>query len=54
MWVARTEDLAALLDGIADVTMRQPPLAGPVDLLLTVTADQVRLTGPGIEVAARS
>ena len=52
VWVARTEDLAVLLDGIAAVTMRQPPLAGPVDLLLTVTADRVQLTGPGIEVAA--
>ena len=47
VWVARTEDLAALLDGITEVTMSGPPLAGPVDLLLTVTADQVRLTGPG-------
>ena len=52
VWVARTEDLAVLLDGIADVTMRQAPLAGPVDLLLTVTADRVRLTGPGVDVAA--
>ena len=52
VWVARTEDLAVLLDGIAEVTMQQAPLAGPVDLLLTVTADQVRLTGPGIDVAA--
>ena len=52
VWVARTEDLAALLAGIADVTMRQPPLASLVDLLLTVTADRVRLTGPGLDVAA--
>ena len=52
VWVARTEDLAVLLDGIADVTMRQPPLAGPVDLLLTVTGGRVQLTGPGIDVAA--
>ena len=52
VWVARTEDLAVLLEGIAAVTMRQPPLTGPVDLLLTVTADRVRLAGPGIEVAA--
>ena len=52
VWVVRTEDLAVLLDGIAEVTMRQPPLAGPVDLLLAVTGDRVRLTGPGIEVAA--
>jgi hypothetical protein len=52
VWVTRTEDLAALLAGIAAVTMQQPPLAGPVDLLLTVTDGRVRLTGPGIKVAA--
>ena len=52
VWVARTEDLAALLDGITDVTMRQLPLAGPVDLLLTVTSDRVRLTGHGLDVSA--
>jgi hypothetical protein len=40
VWVARTEDLVVLLAGIADGTMRQPPLAGPVDLLLTVTGDR--------------
>ena len=54
VWVARTEDLAVLLNGIADVTMQQAPLAGPVDLLLTVTADRVRLTGPGIDRGRRS
>ncbi len=47
VWVARTEDLATLLDGVADVTMEQPRVAGPVDLLLAVTGEQVRLTGPG-------
>ena len=52
VWVARTEDLAVLLDGIAEVTMRRAPLAGPVDLLLTVTGSRVQLTGPGIDVAA--
>jgi hypothetical protein len=52
VWVARTEDLAVLLDGITEITMKQPPLTGPVDLLLTVTTDRVRLTGPGIEVTA--
>ena len=52
VWVARTEDLAALLDGIADVAVKRPPLAGAVDLLLTVTGGRVQLTGPGIEVAA--
>jgi tetratricopeptide (TPR) repeat protein len=51
VWLARTEDLAALLNGIADVTLEQAPLAGPVDLLLAVTETQVRLTGPSIDVA---
>ncbi len=52
VWVIRTEDLAALLDGIADVAVKQPPLAGAVDVLLTVAAGRVQLTGPGMEVAA--
>ena len=52
VWVARTEDLLPLLDGVAAVAMADPPLAGPVDLVLTVTADRVRLTGPGTDVAA--
>ena len=52
VWVARTEDLSVLLEGLAEVTMRQVPLAGPVDLLLTVTATRVRLTGAGVDVAA--
>ena len=41
VWVARTEDLAVLLDGIAGVTMGQPPLAGPAD------------TGPGARPGRR-
>jgi tetratricopeptide (TPR) repeat protein len=52
VWVARTEDLLPLLAGIATVSMPGPPLAGPVDLLLTVTESRVQLTGPGIAVAA--
>jgi tetratricopeptide (TPR) repeat protein len=52
VWVARTEDLAVLLDGIADIRVERPPLAGPADLLLTVTESQVRLTGAGVDVAA--
>ena len=52
VWVARTEDLLPLLDGIAEVTMRQAPVVGPVDVLLTITADRVRLTGPGMDVSA--
>ena len=52
VWVARTEDLIMLLDGIAEVAVKRAPSAGPVDLLLTVTSSRVRLTGSGIEVAA--
>ena len=52
VWVARTEDLVPLLDGVAEVTLEQAPLAGPVNLLLTVTADQVRLAGPRTDVSA--
>jgi hypothetical protein len=52
VWVARTEDLAVLLDGITEVAVKRLPLAGPVDLLLAVTGSRVRLTGPGIDVAA--
>jgi tetratricopeptide (TPR) repeat protein len=52
VWVARTEDLVPLLDGVAEVTLLQVSYAGPVDLLLRVDAGRVRLTGPGIEVAA--
>ncbi len=52
VWVARTEDLAVLLDGLADVQVEQASLGGPVDLVLAVTADRVRLTGPGIDVSA--
>ena len=52
VWVTRTEDLLPLLDGIATVTLKQLPLAGPVDLLLTVTERRVQLTRPGIAVAA--
>ena len=52
VWVARIEDLLPLLDGIADAGFRQPPLAGAVDVLLTVTAAQVQLTGAGINVTA--
>ena len=53
VWVARTEDLIPLLDGIAEINIEQPVLTGPLDLLLEVTAEQVRLTGPGIDVAAK-
>ena len=47
VWVARAEDLAVLLDGVAGVALARPPLGGPAELLLEVTADGVRLAGPG-------
>ena len=52
VWVARTEDLAALLHDLTEVTMQYVPYTGPVDLVLAVTQDRVRLTGPSIDVAA--
>jgi CHAT domain/Trypsin-like peptidase domain len=52
-WVARTEDLVPLLlAGIADVTVRRVPADGPVNLVLEVTADRVRLIGSGVDVSA--
>jgi hypothetical protein len=53
VWVARAEDLAVLLAGIADVRLARPRLAGPADLLLKVTTDRVRLTGAGLDVAGQ-
>jgi hypothetical protein len=52
VWVARTEDLVVLIDGIASLPMKQAPLAGPVDVLLAVTKNQVRLTGSEVDVVA--
>ena len=52
VWVARTEDLLPLLDGVTTVTMAGPPMGVPVDLLLTVTEDEARLAGPGVDVVA--
>ena len=52
VWVARTEDLTVLLDGVAEVAMRRVPLAGPVDLLLTIDTERVRLSAGPTEVSA--
>jgi hypothetical protein len=52
VWVARTEDLVPLLAGLADVAIEEPSYEGAVELVFTVTADRVRLTGPGLEVSA--
>jgi tetratricopeptide (TPR) repeat protein len=47
VWVARTEYLEHLLSGIAPVEIQRPALGAAVDLLLTVSDHDVRLTGPG-------
>ncbi|MBE8516098.1 tetratricopeptide repeat protein [Amycolatopsis sp. H6(2020)] len=53
VWVARTEDLENLLAGVAAVTVDGgPDLGEAIDLVLSVTETEVRLTGPGIAVTA--
>ena len=52
VWVARTEDLVPLLAGLAEVAVEEVPYADAVDLVFTVSDDQVRLTGPGVDVSA--
>ena len=52
VWVARTEDLAPLLADLADVTMEKASYDEPIDLVLAITNDIVRLTGPGLDVSA--
>ena len=52
VWVARTENLLPLLDGLADIPVERVPVAGPVDLILTVANDRMRLMGPRIDVSA--
>ncbi len=53
VWVARTEDLEPLLAGLAPVEVGgRPPLGDAVDLVLTVSATEVTLTGAGLDVAA--
>ena len=51
VWVARTEDLQALLKDIAPLDL-PPPRRGAVDLTLTVDATRVHLRGAGQDVAA--
>lgn len=53
VWVARTEDLRTLLDGLAEVEVTgQPPLGSAVDLVMSVSESTVQLTGPGVDVSA--
>lgn len=52
VWVARSEDLHPLLAGLTELSVRAAPLAGAVELLLTASAQAVRLTGVGRDVTA--
>jgi tetratricopeptide (TPR) repeat protein len=53
VWVARTEDLAALLGGLSTVEVAgPPPLTGAAAVLLSVDSSTVRLHGAGLDVSA--
>ncbi|MGW5715694.1 tetratricopeptide repeat protein, partial [Amycolatopsis sp. NPDC003865] len=53
VWVARTEDLQNLLAGVIEVTVEgAPDLGAAVDLVLSVTDTDVRLSGPATDVTA--
>ncbi|MFF0154529.1 tetratricopeptide repeat protein, partial [Micromonospora sp. NPDC005203] len=53
VWVSRVEDLSALLDGVASVVVEETvPANGLLDLVLTVSQSQVRLSGGGQDVTA--
>jgi tetratricopeptide (TPR) repeat protein len=54
VWVARTEDVAAVLDGHAAVTLAGRVTATePIEVTFTVTADSVHLFGGGVDVRDR-
>jgi tetratricopeptide (TPR) repeat protein len=52
VWVARTENLAGLLRGLAEFSMTTRARTGPVEVTLSVDATEVRLSGPVGEVSA--
>ncbi|MET8847500.1 tetratricopeptide repeat protein [Amycolatopsis sp. NPDC004625] len=53
VWVARTEDVENLLAGVVAVAVEgAPDLGEAVDLVLSVTGTEVRLTGAGTSAAA--
>ncbi|MEU8285164.1 tetratricopeptide repeat protein, partial [Micromonospora sp. NPDC048905] len=53
VWVSRVEDLSTLLDGVASVVVEETvPANGLLDLVLTVSQSQVRLSGCGQDVTA--
>ena len=53
VWVAPTGVLVSLLDGIADVVVeREGSNSDAIDLVLTVTSQEVRLAGSSVDVSA--
>ncbi|WP_196425644.1 tetratricopeptide repeat protein [Amycolatopsis camponoti] len=53
VWVARTEDIENLLAGVVDVVVDgAPDLGEAVDLVLSMSETEVRLTGPNIAITA--
>ena len=52
VWVARVENLAPLLDGLAEVSIAMRRRDGAADLTLTIDQSRVRLSGSGAEVVA--
>ncbi|MFI7594448.1 tetratricopeptide repeat protein [Micromonospora sp. NPDC049359] len=53
VWVSRVEDLSALLEGVASVVVEETtPANGLLDLVLTVSQSEVRLSGCGQDVTA--
>jgi tetratricopeptide (TPR) repeat protein len=53
IWLARAEDVAAMLEGIEDVVMHDVPAAvAPADLTFSVDFDSVHLFGAGVDVQA--
>lgn len=52
VWVARAENVAALLAGLSVVTVPVTPLTEAADLVLSVDATTVRLRGAGVDVSA--
>ncbi|MFC4066306.1 CHAT domain-containing protein [Actinoplanes subglobosus] len=53
VWVSRIEDLSALLDGVASIAVEEVASAsGLLELVLTVSPTEVRLSGCGQDVTA--
>jgi len=52
VWVARVENLAPLLDGLAEVGVAMRRRDGAAELTLTIDESRVRLSGSGVDVVS--